>query len=436
MLADTKSSLRLRCFLKQFLYWCLHFFFREEVFLYDAVGFLALYVVYILVVLIGRYINQKLRASRRAAALLNNVESDSTDDEIENEPLNIFVPAPRLSPARPRTDEDEENEANEAAEENEESIRTAPHLVEEQTLDNLTPPAYEEPSVSEPWSLCFSRLNPLRSFKERSRVSKILALVRAPAMLALTLTVPVVDAERSPANGWCRRLHATQLLLAPAFVVSATGNARTDLTPWGVDLWQISVAAGLVLSLAFLCIAPEINFRQRTLLDRPPCFQPMMAYVGFAIAVCWIYLAANEVVSLLKTLGVISGVSDAALGLTLLAWGNSAGDLAADVAVGRKGMPRMGFSACLGGPLFNLLLGVGLSFTLALLGNNVQWLVVKRNVTVMALCAAVAVALVTLLLVIPLSGFRATRAHGVFLLGVYSVLLASVLTVEFLPNYV
>ena len=51
------------------------------------------------------------------------------------------------------------------------------------------------------------------------------------------------------------------------------------------------------------------------------------------------------------------GLSDAILGLTVLAWGNSIGDLIADTAMAKRGNPRTGFSACFGGPLFNLLLG-------------------------------------------------------------------------------
>ena len=40
------------------------------------------------------------------------------------------------------------------------------------------------------------------------------------------------------------------------------------------------------------------------------------------------------------------------------------GDLIADTAMAKRGSPRMGFSAAIGGPLFNLLLGIGLPFTI------------------------------------------------------------------------
>ena len=38
-----------------------------------------------------------------------------------------------------------------------------------------------------------------------------------------------------------------------------------------------------------------------------------------------------------------------------------------DTWIYRRGSPRAGFSACFGGPLFNLLLGIGLPFTIQLL---------------------------------------------------------------------
>ena len=53
------------------------------------------------------------------------------------------------------------------------------------------------------------------------------------------------------------------------------------------------------------------------------------------------------------------------LGLTVLAWGNSVGDFIADTSLARAGNPRMGAASCFGSPLFNLLIGFGLSVTFA-----------------------------------------------------------------------
>lgn len=81
--------------------------------------------------------------------------------------------------------------------------------------------------------------------------------------------------------------------------------------------------------------------------------QPLSAFIGFLMAVFWIYRLANEVVGVLQMIGVVSGLPDEVLGLTLLAWSNSLGDLVADIAVARRGYSRMGISAAFGGPLFS-----------------------------------------------------------------------------------
>ena len=41
-------------------FWAFYIFWRQEIRLFDAVGFLALYGIYLVVVLIGRYVNTKI----------------------------------------------------------------------------------------------------------------------------------------------------------------------------------------------------------------------------------------------------------------------------------------------------------------------------------------------------------------------------------------
>ena len=43
------------------------------------------------------------------------------------------------------------------------------------------------------------------------------------------------------------------------------------------------------------------------------------------------------------------------LGLTVLAWGNSIGDMSTNLAMARKGLANMAMTACYAGPVFNLL---------------------------------------------------------------------------------
>ena len=68
-------------------------------------------------------------------------------------------------------------------------------------------------------------------------------------------------------------------------------------------------------------------------------------------------MTANELVSLLKFFGMVFNISNGILGMTVLAWGNSIGDMVANTVVARQGFPEMAISAAFGGPLFNMVFG-------------------------------------------------------------------------------
>ena len=65
-------------------FWAFYIFWRQEIRVGDAVGFLALYVVYIAVVVVGRYINNKHRAdTHQTQSILSNDELSEEQEEEE-----------------------------------------------------------------------------------------------------------------------------------------------------------------------------------------------------------------------------------------------------------------------------------------------------------------------------------------------------------------
>lgn len=56
---------------------------------------------------------------------------------------------------------------------------------------------------------------------------------------------------------------------------------------------------------------------------------------------------------MMKAMGVISDMSDSMVGLSILAWGNSVGDLFSNIALARQGYQQMALAACFGGPLLS-----------------------------------------------------------------------------------
>ncbi|GMT33523.1 hypothetical protein PFISCL1PPCAC_24820, partial [Pristionchus fissidentatus] len=73
---------------------------------------------------------------------------------------------------------------------------------------------------------------------------------------------------------------------------------------------------------------------------------------------------ATEIVEVITMIGDNTGIDQTVLGLTIIACANSIGDLVADRSIARQGYCRMVMAAALGGPLFNLLVGFGIPFTI------------------------------------------------------------------------
>ena len=79
---------------------------------------------------------------------------------------------------------------------------------------------------------------------------------------------------------------------------------------------------------------------------------------------------ANELMALLAAVGYITHASNSLLGLTVLAWGNSLGDFITNVSVARAGFPQMAIAGYFSGPVFNILLGLGLPMVFAVVSGR------------------------------------------------------------------
>lgn len=96
----------------------------------------------------------------------------------------------------------------------------------------------------------------------------------------------------------------------------------------------------------------------------------MYAFLAFLMSVAWINWTSNCVVDLIVIFGFITGLPQALLSLTVLAWGNSLGDMSADTAMTRKGFGEMAITATMAGPIFNILMGQGLSSFFSIIGTK------------------------------------------------------------------
>lgn len=271
----------------------------------------------------------------------------------------------------------------------------------------------------------------LHDFKTQTHVQRLLSILATPSVFVLTLTLPVVnppvdqkeaeineegrdleavvakdDTERYTAHqGWNRWLACLQCLLTPQLV--------TFIVFYGEVALLIPLLCSTGVSFVLLALTLLL-----TRADARPRFHTLLCFVGFAISVCWISTIANEVVGTLQAFGTILGLSDAILGLTVFAVGNSLGDFVADVTVARMGFSQMAISGVFGGPMLNILLGIGIS---GIYINVSKHHVYNTQIspTLIVSGASLLTTLVMLLIAVPANDYVMSRKLGFILCGVF-----------------
>ena len=78
------------------------------------------------------------------------------------------------------------------------------------------------------------------------------------------------------------------------------------------------------------------------------------------MSIIWIWFIANILIDLLTTIANLINIPDIFLGMTILAYGNSTPDLILNLSFVKLGYGQMALSGSIAGPLFNILIGLGL----------------------------------------------------------------------------
>lgn len=371
------------------VFWTFVMLYRGTTTLGESLGYLGLYVVYVLTVIISAYIynrqkhsmNSSVRSSVHIPAEFHS--SDSSDDDV-----------PYLTGATIQQDYESEYRP-------------------------LLP--YSE-STSQ---ILLSSLNPVDSRKWRRKPWswRVLKILKTPLEVVLLLCIPVVDPDKEDRN-WRRPLNCLHLITAPLVcVLIFQSGIYGDYKIHGqFPLWLLMLLLGLFLSGIVFCTTTN---------DCPPKYHPVFALLGFVVSAVLISAAASEVVSLLHMLGVVLSLSNTVLGLTLLAWGNSIGDCFSDITIARQGYPRMAISACFGGIIFNMLFGVGLGCLVQMVQTHSYVQFELEGLLTWILAGSLGLSLVLSFVIVPLSGFHLGRAYGIFLLIFYALFLLIALLTEF-----
>ncbi|XP_020928930.1 sodium/potassium/calcium exchanger 6, mitochondrial isoform X2 [Sus scrofa] len=268
-------------------------------------------------------------------------------------------------------------------------------------------------------------LNPLdyRKWRNKSAYWRALKVFKLPVEFLLLLTVPVMDPDKEDGN-WKRPLNCLHLVISPLFVVLTLQSGAYGVYEIGglFPVWAVVVIAGTALAAVTFFATSN---------SKPPRLHWLFAFLGFLTSALWINAAATEVVNILRSLGVVFWLSNTVLGLTLLAWGNSIGDAFSDFTLARQGYPRMAFSACFGGIIFNILVGVGLGCLLQISRGHTEVKLEPDGLLVWVLAGALGLSLVCSLVSVPLQCFQLNKVYGCCLLLFYLTFLVVALLTEF-----
>ncbi|CBQ69336.1 conserved hypothetical protein [Sporisorium reilianum SRZ2] len=234
-----------------------------------------------------------------------------------------------------------------------------------------------------------------------------------------------------------RFLILCQSMCAPTFVtwaiVSSSGAPHVGLKV------AVAAAAGALSALFSFWVMRRKDSGRARFSDRTlSAFAMVRCSMGFIVSVMWIMTIVDEVVSILQTVGIIVGLSDAILGLTVFAVGNSLGDLVANITIARLGHPVMAISACFAGPMLNLLLGIGISCTWLLSDGHGHWdhggatniYPIDFNPTLLVSGLGLLLILVGTLIAVPMNRFELTRPIGVALIAAYGLIMTVNLLTE------
>ena len=247
----------------------------------------------------------------------------------------------------------------------------------------------------------------------KSRYGLFKALAHAPLDMCRRMTIPSAEPEQ-----WNRFYALSSIALGPLLllhqvkdVVDAHALIGNDFVGF-LPLWMCVLIPSTLVGCAVFVASNH---------SHPPEYWPLALALAFGTSIVWISLAATELLECLTILGHISGISPAVLGVTVLAWGNSIGDLVADVVIAKSGQPTMAVAACYSGPLFNMCVGLGLAFALQAIELSPEPLTLLTHSNIPISFMFLFASLLLSLTYVPAKRFRVTKPFGVTLILLYAL---------------
>eukprot|EP01135_Chromosphaera_perkinsii_P007718 Nk52_evm7s967 gene=Nk52_evmTU7s967 len=266
-----------------------------------------------------------------------------------------------------------------------------------------------------------------KRWNDKTNLQRVCSVATSPIDLARALTIPPLQVLEGSAEDllywtrYCRALFVINPTTSLVFVTWAVVGVSKEISVAGT----FRVPIGLVMLIIGAFLSTLLFFLTET--AKPPSFRIVFLPWSFVVIIFWIYLFANELISLLQAIGYFCNISNVVLGLTVLAWGNSFGDLATDVSVARRGNVRTAIAGILSSPLFSMLLSMAVSILLTVAREGPLKFSVRFDTFPAILLSFICIicAIIGNYVVIAVNGFYLNRVHGFILVFLYVVYAAA-----------
>lgn len=257
---------------------------------------------------------------------------------------------------------------------------------------------------------------------ERSFLQNLFDYATLPFIKLFRHTIPILtvsdyDGDYKPGLSQLLELF-TSLLISPFIIAS-------------VFFPNMSALTKCLLAVPFLANSSMIYY----LIKSPApstLVKCVVSLIGVFASISWISIIASEIINILTLLSALTHIRPSAMGITVFAYGNSIGDLISCIVITRMGYPLMALAACIGGPLLNILIGLGMSGLM--IGHEHIELTASLSI-VFCLLGLLVNLVVVLLFIVPFSGWRFDKYIGIGMIALWFVGVVIAISMEIVFSY-